>query len=281
MSAGIFLVVLFAEFLHALWNAIVKGAGDRTIVLGLVAAGHVLPGIVLVVLNAPPAAAAIPYIVASTVIHWGYYILLNIAYRTGDLSVVYPVARGLAPILIALGALIWVGEHLPPLAWAGIVAVSGGILLLTRGVVASGIARGGLVAAVGLAAVIASYSIVDGIGVRVSGSPLGYIGWLFVAEIVVVLYVFGARWRRVRAMPRRALLIGLFGGIVSSAAYGLVLLAKTGAPLGIVSALRETSVIFAALIGIFWFGEGPRRDRMIAAIVVGLGIAAIAAAGAD
>jgi len=280
VSTEIFLIILFAAFLHALWNAIVKGAGDRTIVLGLVAAGHVLPGIVLLMVSAAPAQAAIPYIIASTVIHWGYYALLNIAYRTGDLSMVYPIARGLAPILIAIGAFVWVGEELPLIVWLGIIAVSAGILMLARGVFASGIARTGLVAAVGVAVVIASYSIVDGIGVRVSDSPVGYIGWLFVSEIFVVAFVFFRRWDRFRQMPARNIVLGLFGGIVSGAAYGLVLYAKTQAPLGVVSALRETSVIFAALIGIYWFSEGPRRDRLVAAIVVGAGIAAIAGANA-
>jgi drug/metabolite transporter (DMT)-like permease len=278
MTAGIFLIVIFAAFLHALWNAIVKGAGDRTIVLGLVAAGHVLPGIALVAVSAPPSAAAIPYIVASTVIHWGYYALLSIAYRTGDLSVVYPIARGLTPILIAIGAFIWVGEDLPLSVWLGILTVSAGILLLARGVFASNSARTGLVAAVGVAVIIASYSIVDGIGVRVSGSPLGYIGWLFVCEIFVVAFVFTSRWDRVQNMSSRALAIGLLGGIVSGLAYGLVLYAKTQAPLGVVSALRETSVICAALLGVFWFSEGPSRTRLIAALSVGAGIAIIAGA---
>lgn len=277
MTVDIFLIVLFAAFLHALWNAIVKGAGDKTVVLGLVAAGHVVPGIILVALSPTPSMASVPYIIASTVIHWGYYALLNIAYRTGDLSIVYPIARGLAPILIAVGAFIWVGETLPFIVWLGIFAVSIGILLLARGAMSSGIARTGLVAAVGVAVIIASYSIVDGVGVRVSGSPSGYIGWLYVAEIFVAIFVFTSRWERVQKMSGRALAIGFFGGIVSALAYGLVLYAKTQAPLGVISALRETSVIFAALIGIFWFSEGPRRDRLFAALIVGAGIAAIAA----
>ena len=276
MSTGIVLLVLFAAFLHALWNAIVKGAGDRTIVLGLVATGHVLPGIALVLLSNAPSLDTLPYIIASTVIHWGYYLLLNIAYRTGDLSIVYPIARGLSPIMIALGAWFWVGESLPLIVWCGIFTVSGGILLLARGVFQSDLPKTGIVAAVGVAVAIASYSIVDGVGVRLSGSPLGYIGWLFVAEIVVVVFVFTTRWDRFRAMSRHAVLTGLFGGVVSSAAYALVLIAKTEAPLGVVSALRETSVVFAALIGIFWFSEGPGRSRMIAALIVGAGIAAIA-----
>lgn len=278
MSAATFSIVLLAAFMHALWNAIVKGAGDRTLVLGLVALGHVIPGVYLAYLYGPPVAAAYPYVVATTVIHWGYYYLLNVAYRTGDLSVVYPIARGLAPILIAVGALIWADEHLPWIAWMGIVAVSGGILLLTRQAAASQIERTGIVAAVGVAVLIASYSIVDGIGVRVSGNPGGYIGWIFTAEIFVVLFIFGTRWSRFRAMPSRSIWVGFIGGLVSSAAYGLVLLAKLTAPLGIVSALRETSVIFAALIGVWWFSEGPKRDRIIAAIVVAIGIAVMSGA---
>ncbi|SMD10410.1 MULTISPECIES: DMT family transporter [Primorskyibacter] len=273
MSGETFFIVVFAAFLHALWNAIVKGAGDRTLVLGLVASGHVVPGCVLIYLYGMPDRAAFPYIVATTVIHWGYYILLNMAYRTGDLSVVYPIARGFAPVLIALGAVIWADEYLPLTAWIGVFAVSGGIMLLASEAFASRAARSGLVAAVGLAAVIASYSIVDGIGIRVSNNPGSYIGWIFAAEIFVVLYVFGTRWSRFRAMSSKAIWIGLTGGIVSGAAYGLVLLAKTTAPLGIVSALRETSVIFAALIGVLWFAEGPRGSRIIAAVVVAAGVA--------
>jgi len=276
LSAGIFLIVLFAAFLHALWNAIVKGAGDRTIVLGLVAAGHVVPGIILIAIGETPDKAAIPYLIASTIIHWGYYLLLNIAYRTGDLSTVYPISRGLAPTLIGVGAYLWIGEELPLLAWCGIFAVSIGVMLLARGVFRSGLGKTSLVAAVGVAVIIGSYSIVDGIGVRVSGSALGYIGWLFVAEISVVVFVFATRWDRLRVMSKRAVLIGFLGGIVSSFAYGLVLYAKTQAPLGIVSALRETSVLFAALIGVFWFSEGPSKDRLLAAVIVGAGIVAIA-----
>ncbi len=279
MSVGIFLIVLFAALLHAFWNAIVKGAGDRALVFGLLAVGHVVPGLGLVLYYGAPDPAAIPFVIASTVIHWAYYVLLNMAYRTGDLSVVYPVARGLAPILIAIGALFWADEHLPMMAWVGILTVSGGIMMLAGQAFKSQIARTGLIAAVGVAVVIASYSIVDGIGIRVSGNPGGYIGWIFVAEIFVVLYVFGTRWTRLRAMSARAIGIGLVGGLVSSAAYGLVLLAKTEAPLGIVSALRETSVIFAALIGVLWFAEGPRRTRIIAAVIVAIGIGTIASAG--
>ncbi|WP_380058095.1 EamA family transporter [Falsihalocynthiibacter sp. SS001] len=278
MSAGIFAVVLFAAFMHALWNAIVKGAGDKTIMLGLVALGHVVPGIIMVMISPSPVAAAIPYIIASTVIHWAYYLLLNLAYRAGDFSIIYPIARGLAPIMIALGAQIWVGEALSFGVWCGILAVSGGIMLLTFSTNRAATPLSGVLAAVGVAIIIAMYSIVDGIGVRLSTSTVGYIGWLFIAEIIVALYIFATRWERLLQLSPRTMMTGISGGLVSATAYGLVLFAKTQAPLGIVSALRETSVIFAAMIGVFWFSEGPRAQRIVAAVVVALGIATITAA---
>lgn len=278
MSATTFAIVLFAAFLHAFWNAVVKGAHDKTIVLGLIALGHVLPGIAMVILAPLPTAASIPFIIGSTVIHWGYYYLLNVAYRLGDLSVIYPIARGMAPVLIALGAQIFVGERLGLLAWSGILCVSCGIMVLTRGVFRSNLPRIGLLAAMGTALMIAAYSITDGVGVRLSGTALGYIGWLFVAESIVAVYIFSTRWDRLRALDVRTLCLGIAGGIISGAAYALVLYAKTLAPLGIVSALRETSVIFATLIGVMWFKEGPRRNRLVAAAIVAAGIVLIAAA---
>lgn len=279
MSVTIFAIVMFAAFLHAFWNAVVKGAQDKTIVLGLIALGHVVPGIAMVVFSPSPAASAIPFIIGSTVVHWVYYYLLNVAYRLGDLSIVYPIARGLAPVLIALGAQFFIQERLPPVVWAGILCVSVGIMVLTRGVFRSGLPVAGLLAAVGTAAMIAGYSITDGIGVRLSGSVLGYIGWLFVAEIIVAIYVFGSRWERLRAVDARTVVLGFAGGVISGAAYALVLYAKTLAPLGIVSALRETSVIFAALIGVIWFREGPRGPRLVAAGIVAVGIVLIGLSG--
>ncbi|AVO39317.1 DMT family transporter [Pukyongiella litopenaei] len=275
MSLSIAAIVLVAALLHATWNAVVKGAGDKTVVLGLIALGHVVPGIAVVALAPPPDPVAIPYIIASTVIHWGYYFLLNMAYRLGDLSVMYPVARGLAPVLIAIGAQVWADETLPPLAWAGVLSVSAGIMVLTRGLFSGALPPAAVLAALGTAGFVAAYSLVDGIGIRASGSPLGYIGWLYVAELTVAAFIFVTRWGRVRAMARRTAVLGFGGGVISGAAYALVLYAKTLAPLGIVSALRETSVIFAALIGVLWFGEGPKGNRLLAAVVVAAGIVLI------
>lgn len=276
MSAGIVAIVLSAALLHALWNALVKGAGDKTIMLGMIALGHVVPGAVVVALVPSPGWAIWPYVVVSTVIHWGYYYFLNVAYRLGDLSVMYPIARGLAPVLIALGAQIWIGETLPLLAWAGILCVSGGIMVLTRGVFTGALPLSGLLAALACAVMVASYSLVDGVGVRLSSNALAYVGWLFMLEIIVALFIFSTRLERLRAVAPRMILLGFLGGVISGTAYGLVLYAKTLAPLGLVSALRETSVIFAAMIGVLWFGEGPRGNRLVAGVIVTAGIMIIA-----
>ena len=270
MTTGIILIVLLAALLHAIWNALVKGSDDRAVTLAHISMGHVVPGFIMVAMSPKLAMEAWPFIAASTVIHWGYYYFLNMSYRLGDLSLIYPIARGLAPVLVAMGAQYWAGETLPLLAWIGIGIVSFGIMILAIGRArASGRA---ISAALVTSLTIAAYSIVDGIGIRASGDPLAYIGWLFVAELFVVFFVWFRFPVRLMGVGRKVTTIGIGGGVLSGLAYGLVLYAKTLAPLGVVSALRETSVIFAALIGVVLMGERPIGRRVIAAIVVALGI---------
>lgn len=270
MTIGIIAVVLFAAILHASWNALVKGSSDRAVTLAHISLGHVIPGFALVAISPNIVSEAWPYIIASTVIHWGYYYFLNVSYRLGDLSLIYPIARGLAPVLIAIGAQYWAAETLPLIAWVGIMIVSFGILILAfNRSKASGAA---ISAALVTSLFIASYSIVDGIGIRVSGDPVAYIGWLFIAELFVIFFVWFRFPKRLVAVGARVTMFGIGGGLLSGLAYGLVLYAKTLAPLGIVSALRETSVIFAALIGVVLMNERPIGRRVSAAIVVAIGI---------
>ena len=276
MTLAIGLLVLSAALLHAVWNALVKGSDDKVIVLGLISLGHVIPGLFIVMVVPLPPIESVPYIIASTIIHWVYYFLLNTAYRIGDFSLIYPIARGLAPVLIALGSQIWIGEKLPVLAWTGILTVSGGIMILTRGSFSGAIPPSAIVAAVGVALAVTAYSLVDGVGIRISGNALSYIGWLFVNEIFVAAFIFSSQFRRLRVVSVRTLYIGFAGGVISGLAYAMVLYAKTLAPLGIISALRETSVIFAAIIGVIWFKEGPRNQRLFAALIVVVGIGLIA-----
>ena len=273
MSTTVLLIVLLAALLHALWNALVKTSGDRAITLGLVAMGHSLPAVALMPFAPIPAFEAFPFIIASTVIHWAYYYGLNTSYRFGDLSLIYPIARGTAPVMVALGAMVWADESLPFWAWIGILIVSGGIMILAAIRHAD---KRGIGAALATSAIIAAYSVVDGIGIRMSGSPIGYVVWLFAAEICVAVFVIGTRFERARRISQRSLVLGLAGGVISGLAYGLALFAKTLAPIGIVSAVRETSVIFAALIGVYWLGEGPAQRRLVAASVVALGVIILA-----
>ncbi len=272
MTTGMVMIVLLAALLHATWNALIKSASNRLVVLGMLNVGHVVFGIFLVAISPLPDRASWGFILASTIIHFGYYYLLYQSYRLGDLSQVYPIARGMSPVLVALGAQVFAGETLSPLAWLGVLTVSGGIFMLAGDVFSGRVTKLALAAALGTGAMIASYSLVDGIGVRLAGSATGYIGWLFVFEGLAAAAIFREIGRRGLKLPKRTLLIGLLGGLVSALAYGLVIYVKSVAPLAMVSTLRETSVVIAALIGVVLLGERPWRLRLAASIVVAMGV---------
>jgi len=278
MSGTAFAIVAAAALLHALWNAMVKASGDRAVTLGMIALGHLMLGGIAAVFLPFPGWQAAPYIAASTVIHWGYYWLIYHAYRLGDLSLVYPISRGVAPVLVALGAMVAVGETLSPMGWVGVLAVSAGVWLLAWGELRRGVSGAAAGLALLLGVVIAAYSVADGTGARVSDSVAGYIAWLFVCEGIAAAYLLAIRFRSLAGLGPRPWLLGIAGGLASAVAYGLAIWAKTIAPFGLVSALRETSVVIAAGIGMLWFGERPWRPRLLAALVVAAGAGAIALA---
>lgn len=265
-------LVLSAAFLHATWNAMLKHASERAVTMGLIALAHVLFGIVLAYGAPVPAPASWPYIAASTVIHWFYYWFLLAAYRLGDLSQVYPIARGAAPLIVATTGWLVAGEALNPAGWTGIAMTSFGIMVLAF------TARDGrsdaraIGAALLTGAMIASYSVVDGLGVRVAETPLGYIGWLFVLEGCVMFYIFWRERGRLAVLSPRVYLMGIGGGALSATAYGIVIFAATLAPIGPISAVRESSVLIAALIGVVMFGERPWRMRVLSAAIVAMGV---------
>ncbi|MDF3413235.1 EamA family transporter [Sulfitobacter sp. M57] len=275
MSAPIIAVILSAALLHAVWNAIVKTAADRTTMLGLVALGQVLPAAVMIVLLPLPNMQSMPYIVISTVVHWGYYYFLGRAYAHGDLGVVYPIARGVVPALVSLWAFLLLGEVLPAAVWGGIALIVTGIILSNWRALRSGVGATALNLSLCTGLCISVYSVVDGIGVRLSGDTLSYWAW----GAFLHLFIAGfAGWNGrdgLADLPIKVWIIGLAGGAVSMIAYGLVLYAKNFAPLGAVSALRETSVIFATLIGYFLLKEGNLARRLTAAMLMALGIAMI------
>ncbi len=279
MSTFALSIVLLAALLHASWNAVVKAVSDRALVLAAVSASHALLGLALILFATPPDRASWFYIFLSTVIHFGYYVFLFQSYRLGDLSQVYPISRGMAPGLVTLGAYLFVGETLGPAGWVGLTAITLGIGLLAfqRGITHA--SRGAIAVAAINGVLVASYSVVDGIGVRLADSPFGYMGWLFLMEFPVPLFILLRRHRRAVPIELRTLAFGLLGGVGAVSAYGLVIYAKTIAPLGAVSAVRESSVIMAALIGLFLLGERPWRPRIASATIVALGVGALAFAG--
>jgi drug/metabolite transporter (DMT)-like permease len=265
-------LALVAAILHALWNAMVKNSGERLLMIGFISIGHIVPGTFMAWYFAPPAPDSWVFIAASTIIHWGYYTFLVSAYRDGDLSLVYPIARGASPLLVTLGAWLSIGEFPGPQLLAGIVVVSSGILLLGWLAARNRSGLPALVYALLTGLTIASYSIVDGLGVRASGSAGGYIGWLFLLEGLFAIYVFARERAKLRSVSIRAVATGFGGGVVSQAAYGLVIYAALFAPLGVVSAVRESSVLIAAVIGTLWFREGPWRARIVCAAIVASGV---------
>ena len=275
MSLSIIVIILSAALLHAIWNAIVKTAVDRTTTLGLVALGHALPGAVMVALLPLPSPESFFYILLSTVVHFGYFYFLGRAYQHGDLSVVYPIARGIVPALVSLWAYLLLGEVLSPLVWIGIGLIVTGIVLSNWKALRAGIGLPALVLSLCTGLCISVYSLVDGVGVRLSGNTLSYWAW----GAFLHLFIAGfCGWRRrgsLARLPAGIWAVGIAGGMVSMTAYGLILYAKNFAPLGAVSALRETSVIFATLIGFLVLKEGNWQRRLGAALLMAIGIAVI------
>ncbi|MEX0302801.1 MAG: hypothetical protein AB3N24_10290, partial [Leisingera sp.] len=177
MTLFVIVIILSAALLHAVWNAIVKTAADRTTTLGLVAFGQVIPSAVMIVLLPLPNAESFVYILLSTVVHFGYYYMLGRAYQHGDFSVVYPIARGIVPALVGIWAMIFAGEVLPLQAWIGIAVIALGIQLSSWKALRSGVGRAALGFAAGTGFFISIYSLVDGMGVRLSGNTLSYWAW--------------------------------------------------------------------------------------------------------
>ncbi len=281
LDIGVVALVLLAAVLHATWNAFVKAGADRLAVLTLAVAAPA-PLCALALPFVPlPEVASWPYLGASVVLHTFYFACLLFAYRHGDLSQVYPIARGSAPVLVAVGAWALAGEQLEPAEMAGVLIVSAGIMSLAwrRG----HLAGDGEARAVGFALLtaltIGLYSVADGLGVRASGAAIGYILWMFALEgLPFLAFTLWVRRGRIRASFAPSLKAGIGGALISSLAYGIVVWAMSVAPMAHVVALRETSVIMAAAIGALVLKE-PFGGRRIAAAVVVAGGAVLLQTG--
>ena len=277
LTLGITLAVLGAGFLHAGWNALLKSSpgGDALLDTATVVAGSSLWGLAVVPFVPLPAAAAWPYMATSAVIHFGYYLTLAQAYRTGDLSFAYPLMRGTAPLIVALLGIAFLRE-LPTAPMAL------GILLISLGIVSIAFVQRRKHPATAAywafanAALIAVYTLVDATGARASGNAASYVSWLiFLEGLPFLVWVLARRGQVAVRYLASSTTRGLVGGAFSLAAYGIVLWAMTRAPVAAVAALRETSVLFAALMGSLWLKEGFGLPRLAGAVSVVLGIAAL------
>ncbi len=272
MSLGVFLIVLFSAALHATWNAVIRGAGDRLLTTVLVAGSAAL--IALCVLPWLPAVdpASWPYLAVSGVLEVTYYALVGLAYSHAEMSHAYPLMRGTPPLIVAGVSALLFNTVLHPAGWAGIALISAGILSLA---LLGGQRRDmrGTAFALSNAMVIATYTLVDGYGVRASGAPATYAMWIFVLTGVPLVTWALLRRRDIIAYARGNWHFGLVGGLGTLASYGIVLWAMTVAPIPLVAALRETSILFGTAIAVFVLREAVTAPRIAAVLLIAAGAA--------
>jgi drug/metabolite transporter (DMT)-like permease len=271
LPLSVTLAVLLAALTHATWNAIAHGIKDQVMAFGLIGAGSIAVAVPVVVLAPFPLGPCWPYLLGSVVIHVCYNLLLMRCYRYGEFGQVYPLARGISPLVVTGLAALFAAERPSTPQLAGVLVVSSGLAALVLAGRRPG--RPALLAAVGTGLTIAAYTTVDGLGVRLSGSSLGYIGWLMLLEsLCVPAWALGRRRHDLRGLSLRVLGAGVSAGALSVLAYGLVLWAQTRGALAPIAALRETSVIFGAIIGTMVFRERFGRFRIAATVLVVAGI---------
>jgi drug/metabolite transporter (DMT)-like permease len=272
----IVVIVIGAGALHATWNAIAKQVDDGLMAFAWIGVASTVCGGVALVLTGLPYRAAVGFAITSAVIHVGYDLALMNSYRLGAFNQTYPIARGTSPLVVVVGAYFLANEHLSAPALLGVVTLALGLMGLAF---SSGRLSHEDLPAVGAAVItgltIAAYTIVDGLGVRRAHDPWAYVALLFLLQGPAMTVAAAVRrpasaWRDTRTIRR-----GLAAGVLCVVAYGIVLWAQTRAPLAEVAAIRETSVVFAALIGVTLFGETFGRRRVAAAVVIATGIVLI------
>lgn len=275
LSPHVLLAVLLGALLHACWNALVKSSADKTLDTALI---HVLCSfyaLPICLYLGLPDPQVWPYIAASLVVHVAYYFALAGAYRHGDLGLAYPLMRGTAPVLVALSSFLVLGEALTPLAWLGVLCVSCGLLLIGSGG-AMLAQKKAVVFALCNAVLIAIYTVVDAKGARLSGHVLQYAALLFALDgwpfaILVLWQRKGAVMPYVRVRWR----VAAGGAAASLASYSIALWAMTVAPVALIAALRETSVLFAAILGAWLLKEPWTRPRVLGTVSIVLGVMAL------
>lgn len=275
MTPVLLAAVTGAAILHAGWNAVLRDGSDRlwSMTLMMIAVA-VVTGAASVVVPWPNAASW-PYVIASALIHAGYNLSLVRTYRSGDLGQTYPISRGSSPVLVSLGAMAFAHEAVTPVAAIGIALVSGGILSLAfQG---RDIRAGTVPAALTTGVLIGAYTVVDGIGVRLAGDSLAYANAMFLLWSLTMPPLFWAMRGRPPAYTKAETALALAGGLVSILAYGIVIWAMQSGAMGMVSALRETSVVYAALIGRVFLKERLSVARIGSCLAIAAGAACLAA----
>ena len=275
MPLKIFLAIILAAFLHAVWNAMVKNEDNKYLAVTAIVLGHVPVSVLIILLTPIPSVESIPFIILSALLHIGYEWYLLSAYRFGDLTKVYPIARGTAPILITIVSLIFLGVALSNFEILGIIIISLGILSLSlQG--AKGIKnRSAVIYALVTGFFIMGYSITDGYGARVSNSFLSYMGWSFIlnATIFPIILKINNKSEIITKTFKEGKKIFFIGGTLSYIVYGIVIWGFTQAPIALITALRETSIIFALLIGTFFLKEKFTLLKVIATFIIFFGVA--------
>ncbi len=263
------LAVLGAAFLHALWNSLLKVGTSRMGAMVILSIGEVPIGAAVVLAMPPLDWVVAPWVLAAGCAHFFYKLFLTFAYERGDLSRVYPIARGSAPLMVGLVSPLFLPDVITPMEFAGIAVLGFGILMMAQGVFASGENRRLIPFALGSACATATYTLIDGQGARVAGDAVAYIAWVFVVD--GLFFAVGMLlWKGWDVLPRqrRAWGVGMIAAAASYGAYAVSVWAMMNAPIAVVAALRETSILFAVLIGWLVFGEKMTRGKALAALVI-------------
>ena len=274
MSSTVFFAVILAALLHAIWNGMVKNFEDKVITVSAIVLGHV-PMAILVMLFLPsPTLESIPYIILSAIIHQGYQYYLISAYKIGDLTRVYPIARGTGPIVATLISITFLGLLISKFQILSIFLICFGIIIL--GLFNKNSLKNNKTVVYSLATgfFIGLYSLVDGYGARISLSPLSFLGWSFILNAMIFPFVlkymnYSNVFSRV---IKEAKLIFWVGGTISYIVYGIIVWCFTKAPIPLVGALMETSIIFALLIGTFFLKEKFTLLKMVAVLTIFVGV---------
>ena len=273
------LVVVGSGLLHATWNALAKAAEDRYAAVASMGIGQTISGLLVLPFTGLPRHEAWLWALASIAVHVVYFATLTKSYEVGDFSQVYPLARGVGPLVVAIVAVFAFAERLSLPQTVGLLAISGGLVVLAFAGRRGPVAWPPIVAALATGATIAAYTLIDGAGARTGGDPIGYAALMFTGlGPASLLWAWAVRRRALYPAMAKQLCSGVGGGVTSVLAYGIVIWAQTIAPIALVAALRETGVIAGAVIGVVAFRERMPAARIAAATVVVLGIVLLNAA---